>query len=119
MRGRSTMSVTRRKLFAAVVTTLVVGLGFFVLGGRPAKADLPLTQTSVSTAGDWKDFHYQEAKECKKCHTRPTGEYRPSLDLVMLTEYSIWKTHDKHAQAYAVLKGERGRKISELLTGDK
>jgi nitrate/TMAO reductase-like tetraheme cytochrome c subunit len=68
----------------------------------------------------WKEHRYQEAKECKQCHTAPTQDRLEdgSLDLVLLTEYSIWKTHDKHAQAYAVLKGKRGQQIGRLLDVD-
>jgi hypothetical protein len=32
-----------------------------------------------------------------------------------LDEYTIWKTQDKHALAHAVLEGERGQRIGELL----
>src|SRR5262249_16313684 len=72
----------------------------------------------ASAKNDWAKFYYQEAKDCKQCHTVPIADRKDSLDLCMLTEYSIWKTHDKHAQAYAVLKGERGRKMAEVLKQD-
>jgi hypothetical protein len=62
---------------------------------------------------------YQSAAECFNCHTQPTGQdLRSSLDFVLLTEYAIWKTHDKHAQAYAVLKGPRGKAMAKLLGQD-
>ena len=34
---------------------------------------------------------------------------------VLLTEYAAWKTQDKHAQAYAVLKGPRGVQMQQVL----
>src|SRR5688572_30592937 len=50
----------------------------------------------------WKDLRYQDAKRCVQCHAIPNETYKEqkALDLVLLAEYSIWKTHDKHAQAY-------------------
>jgi hypothetical protein len=72
----------------------------------------PLTQSAVAAAKDWQKFHYQAATACAECHTTPG---RKKTDLAMLTEYSIWQTHDKHAQAYAVLEGPRGKRMGELL----
>src|SRR5262249_25834797 len=98
------------------------GLGVAALAGAvlcvPAlrgQADKePLTQSAVAAAKDWQAVHYQPAKACAAGHTRP-GNRTASLDLVLLTEYSIWQTHDKHAQAYAVLEGPRGKRMGELL----
>src|SRR5262249_11703309 len=64
----------------------------------------------------WKDYQYENAKDCAKCHRTPDPE--SSQELVLLAEYSIWKTHDKHAQAYAVLTGVRGRRMAEILQQD-
>src|SRR3954454_1545093 len=102
------------KLFAAGALTLAVVAGAGLLAHRPARAQ-DLSQSVASASKDWSKFHYVEAKDCKACHTVPVDDYKSSLDVVMLTEYAIWKTHDKHAQAYAVLKGERGRKMAERL----
>ncbi len=65
----------------------------------------------------WAKFTYQESGQCKRCHTVPTAEDRDrkSLDFVLLTEYAIWKTHDKHALAYAVLDGDRSLEIGRRL----
>src|SRR5205807_2976340 len=44
---------------------------------------------------------YNGAEECKVCHTQQiSAEQAGSLTFVTLTEYGIWKTLDKHAQAY-------------------
>jgi hypothetical protein len=59
---------------------------------------------------------YNGADECKACHTQQTNvDQTGSLTFVTLTEYAIWKTLDKHAQAYAVLKTARSRRMGELL----
>ncbi len=71
--------------------------------GQPPPFNLPRTTGAAS---------------CKDCHTVPTVERGASLPFVMLTEYSIWKTQDKHAQAYAVLKGELGQQMGRLLKAD-
>ncbi len=84
--------------------------------GRPGPSDEAV----------WKDknYKYQNASACAQCHILPTGNQFPkpddpkgtqALNLVLMTEYSIWKTHDKHAQAYAVLEGPRGKKMGRLL----
>src|SRR5262245_8245159 len=66
-------------------------------------------------ADAWKDFQYQEASNCALCHAGPTAANRGlgALDLVVMAEYTIWKTHDKHAQAYAVLEGKRGQQMAK------
>ncbi len=58
---------------------------------------------------------YDGAEKCMECHTQPTLQRSSSLPFVLLTEYAIWKLEDKHAQAYAVLKNDRGRRMGELL----
>jgi hypothetical protein len=80
----------------------------------------------VSEQEAWKNLQYQEAVACTKCHVQPGGNDLPdpekkkarSLDVVLLTEYAIWKTHDKHAQAFAVLKGPRGQAMADRLKQD-
>lgn len=71
---------------------------------------------------------YQDSMACVLCHAQPTANQVPPenpppgrtypFDFVWLTEYAVWKTHDKHAQAYAVLKGKRGQEIGRLLGQD-
>jgi hypothetical protein len=58
---------------------------------------------------------FNGAEECKRCHTRPDAEYTRGYAFVLLTEYSVWKTLDKHAQAFAVLKNKRSQQMGELL----
>jgi hypothetical protein len=43
---------------------------------------------------------------------------RGDLDWCLLTEYSTWRTVDKHSMAYAVLEGPRGREMGEKLRID-
>jgi hypothetical protein len=60
---------------------------------------------------------FNEPADCITCHTypQPDSVTRGALDFVLLTEYATWKTQDKHAQAFAVLTGSRGRKMAERL----
>jgi hypothetical protein len=60
---------------------------------------------------------FMGAEMCRRCHTVPR-EADPQ-DLVGLTEYTTWRTEDKHSLAYAVLEGPRGQKMGELLANDK
>jgi hypothetical protein len=96
-----------RQLFAVAALAVVA----LVPAGRAAAG----TYQSF-TGKDW-EGQYQSATECKKCHTRPTGAdvLEQSGPFVLLTEYAIWKTHDKHAQAYAVLLGTRGQAMQKIL----
>jgi hypothetical protein len=96
-------------------------VGWFTLGhGRQAQADYTQSQSILATEKDWEKLHYESASACAQCHTNPkqADVNNGSLDVVMLTEYSIWQTYDKHAQAYAVLKGPRGKRIGEVLKVD-
>lgn len=51
--------------------------------------------------------------ECTRCHTRPDKE--DPLALCRCTEVTIWKNHDKHAEAYNVLFSERARQMGKRL----
>src|SRR5260370_25927080 len=64
-------------------------------------------------AAAWKGLKYEVAAECRNCHNTPRPEDK--AELVLQTEYPIWKTQDKHAQAYAVLEGPRGTRMGKLL----
>lgn len=74
------------------------------------------------------NHQFQDSMACVRCHAQPTVNDIPpamrvpgrpySFDFVWLSEYAIWKTHDKHAQAYAVLKGKRGQDIGKILGQD-
>jgi len=89
---------------------------------------LPTGSNAQEKKDAWADLKYQSAAKCGECHALPKGNQLPSedpaskelraWDVVLMTEYSIWKTHDKHAQAYAVLVGPRGKRMSEILGQD-
>src|SRR5262249_1964394 len=72
-----------------------------------------------ANAEKWKG-KYQDASACMECHTKPTrlNQENKSLEFVLLTEYAIWKTYDKHAQAYVVLEGRRGQAMAKILNRD-
>src|SRR5262245_20011746 len=107
------------KLFVAGALALVAVAGVGLLAHRPARAqDLSQSVADEKVAKAWEKFYYEPAKACMECHTFPIKARDKALDLVMLTEYAIWQTHDKHAQAYAVLKGPRGKQIAEVLKKD-
>jgi hypothetical protein len=83
-------------------------------GGRAADPAGPGDKTCRC---DWSKLNYQGVDRCAQCHTQPieTLIKQGAQELVLLTETAIWRTYDKHAQAYAVLKGERGQGIARLL----
>jgi hypothetical protein len=103
----------RRALFGVLL--LVAACCLTALVARSGRAQAP-----EKKADPWAKFTYQESGLCKRCHTVPTAEDkgRKSLDFVLLTEYAIWKTHDKHALAYAVLDGDRSLAIGRRLNYD-
>lgn len=98
---------------AMVGIGLMAGLAWHASRPEPVSA-------APSEVEAWKDCRYQEASECMNCHTSPTRNRieQGALDIVLLTEYAIWKTYDKHAQAYAVLEGPRGIQMSKILGMD-
>lgn len=103
---------TRRMLKRLSVAALVSGtvLAWLLARGTPARTAPP-----AAADDPWKDIRYLGADTCKRCHSTPTTD-KP--DFVLLTEYTTWKTEDRHAIAYAVLEGKRGRRMGELLAGD-
>src|SRR5262245_30463192 len=110
------MTRTRTLWTAFGTILLAAALGWFALGlGRKAQADPALTQSFAAAKDAWKNFQYQEAAQCTQCHSVPNPQNEGSWDLCSFLEWPIWKTHDKHAQAYVVLLGDRGKKIGELL----
>jgi hypothetical protein len=102
-----------RKRLLTAGALAVIALAGCLIGlatGRRAEA-----RAAVDPA--WKDLEYQDSSACARCHTIPSKQ-GGSLDFVLLTEYAIWRTHDKHAQAYAVLQGERGKQMGKILGVD-
>lgn len=111
-------AMPKKVIVAAGLLLAVVALCVSFLGNRPAAAQ-PADQPAKRLEDLWKEkkFTYQEAGQCMGCHTAPNKERvdKGAFDVCLLTEYAIWKTHDKHAQAYAVLEGPRGKEIARLL----
>jgi hypothetical protein len=97
-----------RRVFGAVLLTAVCCLA--ALGVRFSRAQAPEKKPDP-----WAKFTYQESDRCSQCHTFPKARYEESLQFVLLTEYAIWKTHDKHALAYVTLNGKRSREMGRRL----
>src|SRR5258708_5510351 len=103
------------KLFAAGALALAAVAGAGLLNHRVARAQ-PLSEPPGNDA--WKDLVYVASTECANCHSLPQGVNQlKSTEFVLLTESSIWRAYDKHAQAYAVLEGGRGKQIGQILFG--
>ncbi|MBI1916943.1 MAG: hypothetical protein HYS12_19720 [Planctomycetes bacterium] len=107
------------KLVAAGALALAVAAGIGFLAQRAARAQ-PLNQPPDVEA--WKNQIYEQSGRCSECHTapilgriNPPGRASPSTEFVLLTESSIWRAYDKHAQAYAVLMGDRGKQIGKVM----
>jgi hypothetical protein len=56
---------------------------------------------------------YLGSDRCDQCHFNPTP--RVVRDFAMLTEASQFIAHDKHSQAFSLLKGELGQQMGRLL----
>lgn len=110
---------TATKRLLATGAPCLIALAYLLSG--PAVT----ARNAFPTAQEAKDQKYQNAAACTRCHVQPGGNDFPrgdpkgpqALNIVLLTEYAIWKTHDKHAQAYAVLLGPRGQTMGRLLGG--
>jgi len=103
------------KLIAVGVVALAIVAGAGFLAQRAARAQ-PLSEPPGVDA--WKDLVYVSSTECASCHSAPQNVNQlKSTEFVLLTESSIWRAYDKHAQAYAVLEGERGKQIGKVLFG--
>jgi hypothetical protein len=80
-----------------------------------AATDLPASAgQGTGVAGGPK---YQAPNECSQCHDKPqpVNETNGSTKYYNLTEFSTWKTEDKHALASAVLKNSRSKTMLKLL----
>src|SRR4051812_2755089 len=116
MRIMPSLVVPRKLLAGALVAVVAVALGVGFFADRAAKAQPP-SQPPSSVA--WKDLTYAQSGRCSDCHSFPIANRLKATEFVLLTESSIWRAYDKHAQAYAVLGGDRGKQISKLLFGDE
>lgn len=98
-------------LFAAACAAAGALMLYFapsVLWSAQAQTIAPAEEQAWSD----KEFAYYGADSCKQCHSTP-GAFKP--EFVKLTEYTTWKTVDKHSMAYAVLEGQLGRTMSKRL----
>src|SRR5262249_39034367 len=113
---RNSILPAAKALFVAAL--VMAALVWFGSRQAPARAEDSGAESPNATV--WKDLQYQESGTCALCHAGPTAlnKGQGSLELVLMAEYSIWKTHDKHAQAYAVLEGTRGQQMGKLLGMD-
>ncbi|HEV8061601.1 MAG TPA: multiheme c-type cytochrome [Gemmataceae bacterium] len=99
------------QLAACGLSLILVTLGF-ALAQNGQQLDAELTRAQIMRRGK-----FDGPASCMECHTQPTQNRieLTALDFVLLTEYAAWKTQDKHAQAYAVLHGPRGKQMAEIL----
>ncbi len=115
--------VSSKKIFAAGVLALAVAAVIGLSLTRSLRADPKLTQSQTAAAEHWKDFFYAPSQDCMECHAAPTvarfTDPDPSIEFCLFTESAIWRAFDKHAQAYAVLEGERGKLMSKVLYNDE
>jgi hypothetical protein len=97
---------------AAGSLSLLLGAFLYAPGeaGQPTRQ--VLTRAEILRSGK-----FDGPGSCMECHTQPTQNRIElgALDFVLLTEYAAWKTQDKHAQAFAVLKGPRGAQMQKVL----
>jgi hypothetical protein len=101
-----------RLLAASSIAAVALALYVAVGPSRSAQAEEKAPPENPA----WKDYLYLGADTCKRCHVMPVGD-KP--EFVKLTEYTTWKTTDKHSIAYAVLEGSLGRRIGKALGGDE
>ena len=69
---------------------------------------------------DLTEAKYYGVSTCNKCHADAVdgkpGKF--ATDFVLMNEFTTWRTKDKHALAYLVLEGPRGRQIGKILNID-
>lgn len=97
--------------FSVVALILGFGLSFFLRGQdapvpRKLAADpaLPLPEALSIFAGNL-------SCSAGNCH----GGVTPKESMVRQDEYTFWLSHDRHRKAYAVLKGERSKRMAKNL----
>ncbi len=107
--------LSRPRRVVVGIIALAAACCLTALGARFGRAQAP-----EKKADPWAKFTYQESSRCMDCHTVPRARYKEdkSLEFVLMTEYAIWKTHDKHALAYVALDGERSKQMGRLLGFD-
>jgi hypothetical protein len=100
-----------KKRFLGLGAALVTALMWFVC--ESASTNIAAQGRKESA---WKEFKFLGADTCKQCHAAPLGN---ATDFVQLNEYTVWQTEDRHAMAYAVLEGPRGKQMGKLLADDE
>src|SRR5262245_38031185 len=117
----------RRKLAAAGLTLVVTCAGLLgnsLLGALPAT---PRQEKDVMTAlqrddkeGPTKIYYGTAACTNKGCHGGdPLQKWVVGRDLITRnTEANVYSMHDKHGDAFKVLKGKRGQQMAKILGYD-
>jgi len=79
-----------------------------------------LAQDEAESKGLLETGTYLGANRCYDCHQQPSIRYYRGgvLDWCLMTEFSTWRTVDKHSMAYAVLEGPRGQEMGQKLGVD-
>src|SRR5262249_13390928 len=81
------------------------------LGGCESEV-LPQGEAAVKAAPGPTRLYYG-ISACAHCHRKPV---EPPPVLCRCIEAAIWETEDKHKEAFQVLRGERARRMGELLS---
>jgi hypothetical protein len=96
----------------STLTAVLICCGYGMADERAPATQLP------RALDDLPQGIYDGAVSCQQCHTHPRqGEVREgeACDFVLLTEFPIWRFHDKHSLAYVALLGSRGKQMGKLL----
>jgi hypothetical protein len=93
----------------AWIAVVLVAVGLSIVGQTHRTRAQPAAQHS-SPDNKTTAAELAGAASCsgRACH----GGLTPEKTLIQQNEYSTWFAHDKHAQAYNVLLGERGKRIA-------
>jgi len=106
--------MSRRSISIHVVATVVA-----VLATIDASRLMGIDSAPAVLAAE-PEHDYMGPDRCMDCHTQPTDarKERGHTKWVSLTEAKDWRTKDKHAKAYANLKGDLAKRMGELLHVD-
>ena len=105
------MGSSLRKLVIGFVVCFVAIVGRLGGGGQDNKT--PPEGSGKGQPKELKPFYFG-VKSCDGCHVTPPAYEKKPL-VCECDEYTTWTTHDKHKDAYNVLKGPRGKRMGELL----
>ncbi len=108
-------------------TLMVVAGGFAALAAmtiqaRPGRSAEPPEPTP---AAQGPAFQYAGSGACTLCHglkeddtRRQDPSLKNSIDFIKYNESLTWKNEDKHSNAFERLKGDRGKRMANLLNVD-